>query len=89
MMPGNIVGKTVNEAASAKDAAKARPVLFQCRRPLSTVQLSTKTIAQIGKEVKTNWGDPYDLWKFHSGAAEKGEIICMIISCLFPKKMLA
>ena len=89
MMPGNIVRETVNEAASAKDAAKASPVLFQCRRPLSTVQLSTKTIAQIGKEVKTNRGHPYDLWKFHSGAAEKGEIICMIISCLFPKKMLA
>ena len=88
-MPGNIVRETVNEAASAKDAAKASPVLFQCRRPLSTVQLSTKTIAQIRKEVKTLWRHPYDLWEFDRGAVGKRVIICMTISLVFPSALLA
>ncbi|MDE7261996.1 MAG: hypothetical protein K2N78_08080, partial [Oscillospiraceae bacterium] len=60
------------------------------RRPsCPSIQLIIETIAQFSEEVKTNQQVHDDLWKFHSGGAEKESIICMFISCVFFRKMVA
>jgi hypothetical protein len=49
-MPGNIVRETVNEAASAKDAANARPVLFNAGAPSPQYSYQQKLSHRSGRK---------------------------------------